>query len=463
MPPIDAILLAGLIAAAAWRLAAPGRGRQARAAVCVGLVLLAGAQYALKGFTWQFVTGYLLLAATALPVRRAGAAARGAGAVGLAVLILAALAPWTLLPAPVLPQPRGPHPVGKQVFRWVDASREEAATPDPADRRNVVVQAWYPAASRPAGGRDRDRTPYLDGLRRLPGPIMAFPTFVFRRFGEADTHAVSGASLSAARTTWPVVIFSPGYGAPRAFYTGLAGDLASRGYVVLTLDHPYEAAVTQLADGRVVGPAQYYGRGDVQRIAYMERQIPVRVADLRFVLDQLSRPGAMGPQLAGRLDANRAAAIGHSFGGATAVLAASEDPRILAVADIDGMLYGPVRGEALQGPLLLLESDHDGTGFRARYVKATEAVLSRVPAGGWRYGIGGANHFSFTDADHFLSPPGRWAVAQVMGGERGAAATQRAAVDILDAFLRGPLKGQPADVAAAVARYDGVRGGPSRR
>lgn len=463
MPPIDAILLVGLIAAAVWRLAAPGRGRQARAVVCVGLVLLAGAQYALNGFTWQFLTGYVLLAATALPVRRARAAARGAGAVGLAILILAALAPWALLPAPVLPQPRGPHPVGEQVFRWVDASREEAATPDPADHRNVVVQAWYPAAAGPAGRPDRDRTPYLDGLGRLPGPIMAFPTFVFRRFGEADSHAAPNAPISNARRTWPVVIFSPGYGAPRAFYTGLAADLASRGYVVLTVDHPYEAAVTQLADGRAVGPAQYYGRGNTERIAYMERQIPVRVADLRFALDQLTRPGAIGPQLAGRLDANRVAAAGHSFGGATAVVAASEDPRIRAAADIDGMLYGPVRGEALEGPLLLLESDHDGTGFRARYVEATEAVLSQVPAGGWRYAIGGANHFTFTDADHFLSPPGRWAVAQVMGGERGAAATQRAAVDILDAFLRGPLKGQPADVAAAAARYEGLRGGPNRR
>lgn len=459
MPPIDALLLAGLIAAAAWRLAAPGRARQARAIVCGGLVLLAGAQYALKGFTWQFVSGYLLLAATALPVRRAGAAVHVAGAAGLAVLILAALVPWGLLPAPVLPQPQGPHPVGEQVFRWVDASRAETATEDPDDRRNVVAQAWYPAA---VGGGRRRQTPYLDGLGRPPGPVMAFPPFVFRRFGETDTHATGNAPVSAAHRLWPVVVFSPGYGAPRAFYTGLASGLAARGYVVLMLDHPYEAAVTQLADGRVVGSVEHYGRG-AERSAYMEEQIPVRVADLRFVLDQLTRPGVMGPQLAGRLDASRVAAIGHSFGGATAVLAASEDPRIRAVADIDGMLYGPVRGEALQGPLLLLESDHDGTGFRARYVEATEAVLSQVPAGGWRYAIGGANHFSFTDSDFFFSPPGRWAVARVMGGERGAAATQQAAIDILDAFLREPHKGEPADVGAVAARYDGVRGGPSRR
>jgi len=37
----------------------------------------------------------------------------------------------------------------------------------------------------------------------------------------------------------------------------------------------------------------------------------------------------------------------------------------------------------------------------------------------------------------------------------------RTTVDILDAFLRGPLKGQRGDVAAAAARHAEVRGGPA--
>jgi predicted dienelactone hydrolase len=453
MSPIDVALLVSLLVLAAWRLIAPRRGRQARAIACVAAVLLGGVQYALHGYTWQFLTGYLLLAAAALPVRKTGRAVRVLGSVGLAGLMGAALAPWAILPAPTLPKPTGPRPVGAVTMRWVDPGRAEDATPKPDDRRNVIVQAWYPAAQ----GAKGPHPPYIDGLGRLPPRVSAFPRFVFRRFGEADTHAVQGAPV-APGPAWPVILFSPGYGASRAFYSGLAADLASRGYVVLAVDHPYEVAVTQLADGRVVGPAHDAGRTDAERVAYMERQVVVRAADLRFVLDQLARPNSLPPVLAGRLDAGRVAAIGHSFGGATAALLASQDPRIGAAADIDGMLYGPVRGETFRGPFLLVESDH--TEGLSPYMAATQAVLSRVSASGWRYAIGGANHFSFTDADRFFSPPGRWLMSRVMGGERGAVATQAATADILDAFLRAPLKGEQGDVAAA-ARHPGVRGGPS--
>lgn len=454
MSPIDVVLLASLLVLAAWRLLAPRRGRQARAAVCAVVVLLAGVQYALRGYTWQFVTGYLLLAVIALPVRDAGRSIRALGAVGIAGLMAAALAPWAMPPVPTLPKPAGPHPVGSVTMRWVDRGRAETATPEPDDRRNVIVQAWYPATP----GAQGPQPPYIDGLGRLPRQVSTVPRFVFRRLGEMDTRAVQGAPV-AAGAAWPVVLFSPGHGAARAFYTGLATDLAGRGYVVLAVDHPYEVGATQLADGRIVGPAHDVGRTDAERLAYMERQVVVRTADLRFVLDQLARPNALAPVLAGRIDIGRVAATGHSFGGATAVLLASQDPRILAAADIDGMLYGDVRGERFRGPLLLLESDR--TERLAPYMAATQAVLSRAPAGGWRYAIGGANHFSFSDADRFYSPLGRWALAHFIGGERGGAATQAATVDILDAFLRGPLKGERGDVGAAVAGHPGVRGGPA--
>jgi len=456
MSPIDVVLLVSLLMVAAWRLATPSRGRQARAVACVVIVLLAGLQYAVHGYTWQFLPGYVLLAATALPVRNPGRVVRVLGGIGLVTLMAAAVATWAMLPAPMLPKPAGPHPVGSVTMRWVDPARGEAATPEPDDGRNVIVQAWYPAAQ----GAEGRPPPYIDGLGRLPRQVSTVPRFVFRRFGEADTHAIQDAPV-ASGPAWPVVLFSPGYGAARAFYAGLAADLASRGYVVLAVDHPFEVGVTQLADGRVVGPAQDADQTDTGRRGHMERQVVVRAADLRFVLDQLGRPNQLAPVLADQLDASRVAAIGHSFGGAAAALLASQDPRIGAAADIDGMLYGDVRGETFRGPFLLVESDHDGTGFRALYVAATQAVLSRVSASGWRYVVGGANHFSFTDADRLFSPPGRWVLSRVMGGERGGAATQAATVDILDAFLRAPLKGERGDVAAAAARHPGVRGGPA--
>lgn len=457
MTPIDAALLASLLAVATWRLIAPRRGRTPRAFACAALVLLAGAQYALHGFTWQFVAGYVLLAATALPVLTGpGWLARIAGGLGLAGLMAATAASWAMLPAPVLPQPAGRYAVGTQVLRWTDPARLEDATTDPADHRDVIVQAWYPAASAAARG---PKVPYLDGLGRLPPSVMDVPRFAFRRFGETRVPATAAAPVSADRRAWPVVVFSHGHGAARGVYTALLTDLASRGYVVLAVDHPYEAAVTQLADGRVVGFTLDADGDDGDRVAYMERQVLVRAADVRFILDQLGRPNALGPILAGRLDPTRVALAGHSFGGATAVLVAGQDARVRAAADIDGMLYGDVHGETFQGPLLLIESGR--TSEIGPYAEATREVMSRVPASGWRYAIGGASHLSFTDADFMLSPPGAWGAHHVIGGERGARDTVRATADILDAFVRGPLKGERSDVAAAARRYPYVRGGPA--
>jgi alpha-beta hydrolase superfamily lysophospholipase len=39
-----------------------------------------------------------------------------------------------------------------------------------------------------------------------------------------------------------VVLYSPGAGDPRTWETALVQDLASRGYVVVTIDHTYDAS-----------------------------------------------------------------------------------------------------------------------------------------------------------------------------------------------------------------------------
>src|SRR5690606_18064979 len=49
----------------------------------------------------------------------------------------------------------------------------------------------------------------------------------------------------------PLVVLSPGFTQPVSTLTSLAEDLASRGYVVAGIDHPYESHATPLADGRI--------------------------------------------------------------------------------------------------------------------------------------------------------------------------------------------------------------------
>jgi dienelactone hydrolase len=353
----DLILLAVVLALAAWRLFAPAWRPGLRiAAVALGL-LLAAAQWALCGFTWQDLPAYLLLALSALPPVRTGTVLRGLGRLGLAGITAATMGVWILPAVPTLPQPDGRYAVGTQVYRWTDDARDEPHTADSSDRRSVIAQAWYPTTGEPPRGVAR--LAYIDGTDHMPAQVSVMPGFMLRRYGQIDTHAKHLAPLAPSDRPWPVVIFSPGYGAPRAVYTGLATRLASRGFVVFALDHPYESAVSQLPDGRVVGTREILLPGERDKTRYMARQQDVRTADVRFVIDQLAHPDALSPPLRGaRIDASKVAAIGHSFGGAASIAALSEDPRVVAAANIDGTPYGDLPERQLTRPFLLLQSDH---------------------------------------------------------------------------------------------------------
>lgn len=449
MSLLDVLLLVAALAFAGWVALAPHGGRRWAWALGGATLLGAGAQLALEGWTWQFAPTYALLLAggVVLARRRAG----WIGRLGLVALALLATATFAVPPAPRLPAPAGPHAVGSVTYRWFEADRPEPATADPDDRRGVVVQAWYPAAPG-AGGR---KAPYIDGLGRLPARVNLLPGFVLETYGRIDTHAVQGAPVSPARAQWPVVLFSPGYGAPRAFYATLAADLASRGYVVLALDHPYEVAVTELADGRLATPIERFLPNDPDRLQYMELRVRTRVEDVRDVVDA----AGAGRVLPGRLDLSRFAAIGHSFGGATAALALAGDARLRAGADLDGMLYGGVESKSLGRPFLVLESDRAVTGHPPLYIRRVEGLLSRLGAPGYRYEIRGSNHFSFTDAEAFFAPPARPLVRSVLGGDRPSAQVLRTTVDLLDAFLRESLDGQSGALAAAAAKQAGLSGG----
>lgn len=461
MSAMDMLLAGALFALPIWWVAAEPDRRQFGFAV-LAVAALAGLQFAIMGFYWQLAPGYMLLVALAgvaiFPVRRSlGQTGRCALKLALVALALVAVAPWTLAPpVPRLPKPDGPYLVGTEVFRWVDNRRAEDATEDPHDRRNVVAQAWYPA-DRTAPGPS---IPYIDGLGRLPPRVSLIPSGLMRHYGRIDTHGAASAPVSTARPQWPVVIFAPGYGAPRAYYTGLATLLASRGYVVLTLDHPYESAVTQLADGSIATTIERRLDNDPGMLRFMRGRLDLRVEDTRFVLDQLDQEAAIGPRLARRLDLTRIAAVGHSLGGAAAALAMDADDRIVAAANIDGTLYGPIPGEPGKRPFLLLDSDHSETEHSNDNIANNRKLLAHFGPGAVRYEISCANHFSFTDAPLFLAPPARFAASLLIGGGRGPVETQRATADILDAFLSPPLKGQGASIADAAARRGGISGGP---
>jgi Platelet-activating factor acetylhydrolase, isoform II len=149
-----------------------------------------------------------------------------------------------------LPSPTGRYEDGTTSWRLTDASRRETFT-GAGEPRSVEVLAWYPAAA-PRRGQ---LAPYLrEGLPevRTFATLFGVPETAFDALEDVRTHAELDAVPAATRQKLPVLLFAHGYTGIPSAYTGLLEDLASHGYAVLSVVHPYEATAATLADGRVV-------------------------------------------------------------------------------------------------------------------------------------------------------------------------------------------------------------------
>ncbi len=149
--------------------------------------------------------------------------------------------------------------------------------------------------------------------------------------------------------------------ARRGEATALVVALAGQGYIVVTIDHIHDAGIVELPDGHVETNAIPELTED-NEIELTIRAIQARVADTRFVLDQLAavnhgdnpdhehRPLPRG--LRGAFDLDRVGMFGHSDGGATTAHAMHTDPRISTGINLDGNLWTPEAAAGSDRPLL---------------------------------------------------------------------------------------------------------------
>jgi len=239
-----------------------------------------------------------------------------------------------------LPKPTGKFSIGRVTLHWVDRSRIEPLAPD-RQNRELMVDVWYPAE--PSAGDAAEyldvaafeRTLGADGFRTQFGAAY---DIVSR--GTVRTGALIAAPFAAAAERAPLLIFSPGGGMVREVYTAQLEDLASHGYVVAAISHPYDAIVTVFPDGRTIG----YDSKRWPQVPSFEgepnlNQLEWHADDVCFALDELSRANHAGPSklpFAGHLDLARAGAFGHSFGGMAAAHACQKDQRLSACLDQDG-------------------------------------------------------------------------------------------------------------------------------
>jgi len=200
--------------------------------------------------------------------------------------------------APAL-APRGDYGVGVRTLEVVnpdqiDVVSHTTANPDPRYDRPLTLEVWYPAII-PEGVTAL--VEYEDVHGRADNPARTISPFTFwgRALRDAEPDPGGG--------PYPLVIVSHGFPGSRFMMTYLTENLASKGYVVVAIDHTDSTF------------------RDTKTFASTLLNRPL---DILFVLSQMAEMGAADSDgfLAGLIDAENTALIGYSMGGYGALNAA---------------------------------------------------------------------------------------------------------------------------------------------
>ncbi|KAH8193849.1 hypothetical protein TruAng_011983 [Truncatella angustata] len=207
-------------------------------------------------------------------------------------------------------------------------------TGDPIAPNNVTTSflatAFYPTSQKGS----TKQSPYLDPATAALYEVLK--NLTIGTIGNLTSALARDAPAVHDLTAFPTLIFGPGgWGPPTEFYTILLSDLASHGYAVFGLDHPYEQPFVRYPNGTgLYGLPLSFDTGDVDFINTLQT---IRVNETIAFIDRLPLVAEL---LGAPLNQTHIGTLGHSLGGAAALGAALKDERISSGINMDGEFWG---------------------------------------------------------------------------------------------------------------------------
>jgi fermentation-respiration switch protein FrsA (DUF1100 family) len=233
------------------------------------------------------------------------------------------------------------------------------------------LEVWYPAADE-AASLDAE---LVDADGFVPGNVIELIGPV--DFPPIDSYAVRDAPLRNTGEPLPVVIFSHGFGGFRVQSVDYTQHLASRGYVVVSADHP----------GRMMGDVLPCMFDSLVEECGVETEDPGE-DDVPEVMDFVEAWNVQEDGFfEGRLTFEGVGLAGHSAGGRSTASVGDVDPRFTALMPMttDGSLERDV-------PVLYAVGSCDATVP----VAESEEAYAPIPDGRW-LSLTGAGHLAPTD------------------------------------------------------------------
>jgi dienelactone hydrolase len=139
----------------------------------------------------------------------------------------------------------------------------------------------------------------------------------------------------------PCLIFSHGWEKDPMQYRPLMRELASHGYIIISINHPSSSKPFPLTP-------------ETEKQVIRDR-IELQAENIECVVEQVRRGEFVDLRISDKI-----ILAGHSMGGAASVLVARKDPQFAACINLDGELHGDdqTRTVGLKMPLLHVSADH---------------------------------------------------------------------------------------------------------
>jgi predicted dienelactone hydrolase len=392
------------------------------------------------------------------------------------------------------PKPRGPHLVGFAQFAITDESRVAPHAPQPTSQRDLVVMAWYPALN--VSGCTRRR--YMDerDISSAGHPSLNLCQVAPQDqapLAQLETASYENAPIAAG--PFPLIIYCHGLTAFAQMNSVLMEHLASNGYIVLSVAHPFESGTHFHPDGRLMemdsrimpdiakmaavpkhldaffGPNLATRREATSsliswlRSTSLTRLVHNWADDLIHVVDRIVQGNvpAAAKAISAVADMDRMGYLGMSFGGHVAALCCQKDPRAIAGANLDGGVFtAEPLGREIGVPFLAFTGDMSaGAAALGRTVdpphptglthldvayQRKDGVEPEWPL--HRLGVRGTSHLDFADFPILFNAMKATALASTMPVERWLELKVRVVGDFFNRYLRGETTDFPGNLPA---------------
>lgn len=338
-----------------------------------------------------------------------------------------------------LPQPTGSYNVGMSTHFLKDISRYH----NDEKSRPLLVHIYYPSME-----IAKEYSHYLsDTIHLYKDKILHTYNNVSPKdleyLDEIRDWAMPDAPIDAENSPFPVLFFSPGFFMAAQLYSSLIEEMASHGYVVVAINHTDACWPVMFPDGSspVILPelANIFANKEQSCIQTFDMTQETWIRDVKFVLSWLRNQS-----LTKSLDLSGMGIFGHSFGGSTATEASRQYNDFKAMANLDGMLFGPNWDKPFETPSLFVVAEKQLTHkealnagltveqFDSLLTRRSKKVFEQLKDNAFYVTVKNADHATFVDSKLIKSP----LFKNGLNPLRGIEITRILLVDFFDHFLK---------------------------